>query len=60
MASDAQGLAQHCIDMLRAPQQASDIARRGYTRITTILTEERFQSVVDAAVTTLWRKDRNA
>lgn len=60
VASDAQGLAQHCIDMLRAPQRASDIARRGYTRISTVLTEERFQSVVDAAVEALWRTDRTA
>ena len=54
VASDAQGLAQHCIAMLRSPQQASDIARRGYTRITTTLTEERFQSVVETAVKSLW------
>lgn len=60
VANDAQGLAQHCIAMLRDPQQASDIAHRGYTRITTTLTEERFQSVVDAAVNTLWRTGRSA
>ena len=60
VASEAQGLAQHCIAMLRAPQQASDIARRGYTRITTTLTEDRFQSVVDAAVKTLWSTGRTA
>lgn len=49
-AADAAGLARHCVDMLRTPQRASEIARCGYQRITTTLTEARFRAVVDHAV----------
>ena len=50
VAEDAAGLARHCVALLREPQRASEIARRGHERITTVLTEERFRAVVDAAV----------
>ena len=50
VAEDARALAQHCIDVLRDPERASEMARRGHRRITTTLTEERFRAVVDAAV----------
>ena len=53
--ADAQQLAQHCIAMLRAPERAAEIACRGHRRITTVLTEERFQAIVDAAVVSLLR-----
>lgn len=49
-ADDPAGLARHCVAMLRAPQRASEIARCGYQRITTTLTEERFRHAVDLAV----------
>jgi hypothetical protein len=50
VAADAQGLARHCIAMLREPQRAAEIARRGHLSITTVLTVERFQTIVDTAV----------
>jgi polysaccharide biosynthesis protein PslH len=49
-AADARGLASHCIDMLRNPRRASEMAQRGYRRITSTLTEERFRAIVDSAV----------
>lgn len=50
VAADAAGLAAHCIAMLAQPQRAAEIARRGHQRITSTLTLQRFQSIVDAAV----------
>jgi polysaccharide biosynthesis protein PslH len=52
-AADAAGLAVHCVNMLRAPQRAGEMARLGYQRITSSLTEDRFRSIVDDAVASL-------
>jgi polysaccharide biosynthesis protein PslH len=57
-AADARGLAAHCVDMLRNPRRAGEMARRGYRRITSTLTEERFRAVVDSAVGEVMRPDR--
>ncbi|MDO9315466.1 MAG: glycosyltransferase [Burkholderiaceae bacterium] len=54
-AADPAGLARHCVAMLRTPQRASEIARCGYQRITTTLTEERFRKIVGEAVDSLLR-----
>jgi len=55
VAADAAGLAQHCIHVLREPEHAAAMARRGHQRITTVLTPQRFQGIVDAAVAAVLR-----
>jgi len=50
VAADAAGLAAHCIAVLREPERAAAIARRGHQRISAVLTPQRFQAIVDAAV----------
>lgn len=50
VAADAAGMARHCVDMLRDPQRASQIAIQGHTRITTVLTQAHFREVVDAGL----------
>lgn len=49
-AADAEGFARHCVAMLTTPDRAAQMARRGHERIGSMLSLERFQSVVDAAV----------
>jgi glycosyltransferase involved in cell wall biosynthesis len=49
-AADAPGFARHCVAMLQAPEQASQMARRGHDRIASVLSLDRFQRVLDAAV----------
>lgn len=50
VADDPQTFARHCIALLKQPSQAETLARAGHARITSTLTREHFDAVVDRAV----------
>jgi glycosyltransferase involved in cell wall biosynthesis len=49
-ADQPEAFARHCIDLLRHPARAADLARRGHARIDTRLDGSLFSSIVDQAV----------